>query len=210
VDTSKTIIHGSGERKAYEKGVLSFLDVDREVKILQTTELLIGRDQVCDIYLPDHHISRKHAVLQLEYGAAKFVDLMSSNGCTRNGEPVQGTIILNDGDNVTLGGAISLTTKVREEGESVKSVTFKLGKQEYLLTQSEILIGRNASATDITINDPLIDTLHAQLEFLFDAAIISSLDKEKPIIIDGHATQSSQLKDYTSIQIGNTRLTWRY
>lgn len=209
-DVSKTIIHGSGEKKAYEKGVFSFLDIDREIKILQTTEILIGRDEVCDIFLPDNRISRKHAVLQLEYGAAKFVDLMSSNGTIRNGEPVQGTIILNEGDEITLGGAISIEVKIREEGECIKSVTLKLGKNEYLLTQGEVLIGRNAVATDITVNDPLMNTLHAQLEFLFDVAIISGLDREKPILIDGKPTPSSQLKDYTPIQIGGTRLTWRY
>lgn len=209
-EISSTLIQGPGEKKSYEKGTLSFVDIDREVKILWTAEMLLGREEICDVHLPDNRVSRKHAVVQLEYGAAKFVDLMSSNGSSRNGEPVQGTIILNDGDTLLLGGAIAVDVKVREEDESVISVSLRVGKKEYLLTQTEVIIGNDPAVTDITVDDPVMSPRHAQIEFLFDVAVLTDLGDGKNFLIDEHAVNSSQLKDYTSIWIGNTRMTWRY
>lgn len=209
-DTSGTIIVGDGSKKEYEKGILSFCDVEREIKILWTTDLLIGRDEICDIKLDNKRISRKHAMVILEYDAAKLNDLSSANGTTRNGEAVNDTIILNDGDKLVLGGAVEIDVCLREEDETVKTILLKLGTKEYLLTQTEVLIGRHPVGTDIHIDDVTVGSIHAQLEFVFDDAIITSLDDEKEMTIDGAATRSVQLKRYSEIKLGNTKLTWRF
>ena len=63
----------------------------------------IGRDQLCDIFVPDPHISRKHASIDLvSDGTMTLIDLGSTNGVVVNGERVP-SAILNPGDSFTFG-----------------------------------------------------------------------------------------------------------
>lgn len=211
-EKSKTSIEGDAQKKEYEKGALLFADSDREVKILWTKEILIGRELVCDIVLNDKRVSRKHAVVHLDSDGVKLVDLMSSNGTTRNNMKVEGTIILTDGDKVVLGGAVEIDVKIREDKATEKPISalLKVGNTEYLLTQTEVLIGRNPEAVDIVIHDLLVSTLHAQLEFIYNVAVLTCLDTEKKMLINNSPVDSAQLEDGTSIQVGSTKMMWLY
>jgi pSer/pThr/pTyr-binding forkhead associated (FHA) protein len=63
----------------------------------------IGRDQLCDVFVPDPHISRKHASVDLiSDGTMTLIDLGSTNGVVVNGERVPSGI-LNPGDTFTIG-----------------------------------------------------------------------------------------------------------
>lgn len=211
-EKAKTSIEGEVQKKEYEKGTLFFADSDRKVRILWTMEILIGRDPVCDIVLSDNRVSRKHAVVHLDSDGAKLVDLMSSNGTTRNGMKVEGTIILNNGDKLVVGGAVEIDVKIREnkDTETPISLLLKVENTEYLLTQTEVLIGRNPEAVDIVVNDLLVSTLHAQLEFIYKDAVLTCLDPEKKMLVNNSPMNGAQLKDTDSIQLGSTKMMWRY
>lgn len=64
---------------------------------------LVGRDQVCDIFIPDPHISRKHLSIDVVGdGTITVIDLGSTNGMVVNGERVP-SAILHAGDAFTVG-----------------------------------------------------------------------------------------------------------
>jgi hypothetical protein len=68
-------------------------------------ELVIGRDDVCDIPLADAGVSRRHARLHFRDGAWIVEDLGSLNGTAVNGVRV-GRCRLRPGDHLRLGGQV--------------------------------------------------------------------------------------------------------
>ncbi len=65
---------------------------------LNKDELVIGREPVCDIVIPDRQVSRAHARLCRVEGGFELEDLGSKNGTHVNGAPVVGRTRLQDGD----------------------------------------------------------------------------------------------------------------
>lgn len=64
---------------------------------------LLGRDQACDIFVPDPHISRKHLSLDVVGdGTLTVIDLGSTNGMVVNGKRVP-SAILSVGDEFVVG-----------------------------------------------------------------------------------------------------------
>ncbi len=64
---------------------------------------MLGRDQVCDIFIPDPHISRKHLSLDVVGdGTLTVIDLGSTNGMVVNGKRVP-SAILSVGDEFVVG-----------------------------------------------------------------------------------------------------------
>jgi hypothetical protein len=68
--------------------------------------LVIGRADEADLTLADAGVSRNHARVSGGAGGASIEDLGSSNGTFVNGERVEGSRALSDGDQIQLGGAI--------------------------------------------------------------------------------------------------------
>ncbi len=65
-------------------------------------ELLIGREENCDIPLPDRQVSRSHARIFWENDSYHIEDLKSKNGTHLNGEDVVGIAKLEDGDEIQI------------------------------------------------------------------------------------------------------------
>lgn len=65
-------------------------------------ELLIGREENCDIPLPDRQVSRNHARIFWENDSYYIEDLNSKNGTHLNGEDVVGIARLEDGDEIQI------------------------------------------------------------------------------------------------------------
>jgi hypothetical protein len=59
---------------------------------------LIGRDDSCDIIIPDRQVSRHHARLVATSNGTKIEDLGSKNGTHCNGQLISEPFILQDGD----------------------------------------------------------------------------------------------------------------
>jgi len=60
--------------------------------------IILGRDADCDIVIPDRQVSRHHARLSQMANGIQLQDLGSKNGTHINGKPLQGNMILKDGD----------------------------------------------------------------------------------------------------------------
>ena len=80
-----------------------FLVIDGKRHTLKSGMNFIGRDPLCDVFVPDPHISRKHASLDLvSDGTMTLMDLGSTNGVLINEEKVP-SAILHPGDSFTIG-----------------------------------------------------------------------------------------------------------
>jgi pSer/pThr/pTyr-binding forkhead associated (FHA) protein len=64
--------------------------------------LTIGREQTCEVVIPDRQVSRFHARLMPTVEGIVLEDLGSKNGVHRNGIPVVGQVTLQDGDIVQI------------------------------------------------------------------------------------------------------------
>ncbi|HBY07116.1 MAG TPA: transcriptional regulator [Chloroflexi bacterium] len=64
--------------------------------------LLIGRDPTCDVPIINRQVSRKHARLSQASEGVLLEDLGSKNGTHRNGKPVNGSVLLKDGDIIQI------------------------------------------------------------------------------------------------------------
>lgn len=82
------IIDGSGQQSA-------------EIS-LQNGVYSIGRAEDCDVQLASSHVSRYHARIEMEAGAATLIDLGSVNRAIVNGVPVSSHALI-DGDEIQLG-----------------------------------------------------------------------------------------------------------
>lgn len=67
-------------------------------KWILTDSLTIGRDESCDIVIPDRQVSRYHARIFSQDDEFILEDLQSKNGTFCNGEQVTESTFLNDGD----------------------------------------------------------------------------------------------------------------
>ncbi len=70
----------------------------------RTRTLTIGRDEDCDIHLPDRQVSRNHARIYWAGDHYRIEDLGSKNGTHVNGQDVQGntSLPLQDGDELQI------------------------------------------------------------------------------------------------------------
>ncbi|MCB9397152.1 MAG: GGDEF domain-containing protein [Acidobacteria bacterium] len=86
--------------------VLSGDVVGRVIRLKPGKRYVCGRSRNLDIFLNDENISREHAFfLTTEAGQTGLTDLSSTNGTLVNGKKIQ-SIILNDGDRISLGNVI--------------------------------------------------------------------------------------------------------
>ncbi|OFW42101.1 MAG: hypothetical protein A3J29_05115 [Acidobacteria bacterium RIFCSPLOWO2_12_FULL_67_14b] len=63
----------------------------------------VGRDHDGDVYLNDPSVSRVHARIVVENGAATVEDLKSKNGTCVQSEPIDKPTLLKDGDEIEFG-----------------------------------------------------------------------------------------------------------
>jgi hypothetical protein len=64
--------------------------------------LTIGRDESCEISIPNRQVSRRHARIWVAENGVMLEDLGSKNGTHRNGEAVIVPVVLSDGDVVQI------------------------------------------------------------------------------------------------------------
>lgn len=69
---------------------------------LDQAELIIGRDESCDLVIPERQVSRRHARIRLEDDRYFLEDLGSKNGTFVNGQEIQEPCALQDGDEIQI------------------------------------------------------------------------------------------------------------
>lgn len=76
--------------------------------LMEKDAIIIGRDDVCDVVIPERKISRQHLKIFRQQSDFYIEDLNSSNGTWLNGKKLEGTSALFDGDEINLSGEASL------------------------------------------------------------------------------------------------------
>lgn len=86
-------------------GIRLVQEVDTERKSYEFTvpELVIGRDQTCDLILDEKTVSTEHARLTYHHGNWWVEDLHSTNGTLLNLELLTTSAVLTSGDELQLG-----------------------------------------------------------------------------------------------------------
>lgn len=75
---------------------------------IDVDEFIIGRSHDCQIVLPERQVSRHHVKITQDNGRFILHDLASKNGTHLNGAPVDGTAVLQDGDEIQIALAVKL------------------------------------------------------------------------------------------------------
>ncbi|HSR33952.1 MAG TPA: FHA domain-containing protein [Anaerolineae bacterium] len=69
---------------------------------IEKTEIIIGRDERCDLVVPDRQVSRHHAHIRIEGNGYILKDLGSKNGTFVNGRELKEAHVLQDGDEIQI------------------------------------------------------------------------------------------------------------
>ena len=69
-------------------------------------ELIIGRDEICDIVFDSSAVSHRHARIFTADGVVYLEDLSSQNGTCVNGLPIHMAVVLHSGDEISVGDAV--------------------------------------------------------------------------------------------------------
>ncbi|NWF68879.1 MAG: FHA domain-containing protein [Chloroflexi bacterium] len=75
---------------------------------LNKDEIIVGRDSECDVSVPERAISRQHVRIRREGDHYVITDLNSRNGTWVQGQRLEGSRPLNDGDVIQLAVTIKL------------------------------------------------------------------------------------------------------
>lgn len=98
--------HVSVEEQTDVPGKMVTLEVEGAQKPIQVEvkkSIMVGRSDICDVYLDDVQMSRQHFVLYEEGNGYAIEDLQTTNGTYLNGKKIIGKEILKKGDQVQAG-----------------------------------------------------------------------------------------------------------
>ena len=96
----------SVEEQTDVPGKMVTLEVEGAQKPIQVEvkkSIMVGRSDICDVYLDDVQMSRQHFVLYEEGNGYAIEDLQTTNGTYLNGKKIIGKEILKKGDQVQAG-----------------------------------------------------------------------------------------------------------
>lgn len=131
-----------------------------------TDEVVVGRDDSCDITLPERQISRQHIRIYREDDHFFVQDLDSKNGTWLNSQPLKDSAELHDGDEIQLALAarirfigIGSTTPLTSEVPAFNNVRLRLEHES-----RRVFVGDNE------LNPPLSLPQYRLLELLYHNA----------------------------------------
>ncbi len=177
------------------------------ITILFGNQMLVGREKSCDIYIPDDRISRKHAQIRIDPDAVRLSDLGSTNGTTRNDEPVTEEIIIESGDLVDIGHARTYEARIVTRDGEISSVRLASGNDAFLLVPQEFIVGfagPGSDDVDFKLYDPKISKKHARLEYFTGMTFIVSLDEDNLVLVDSKPVKELELRDNYLVEFGDT------
>lgn len=131
---------------------------------LDADEMIIGRGGECHIVLPERQVSRHHVRITHDASGYYLHDLGSRNGTHLNGLPVQGSVKLQDGDEIQ----IALCVKLLFVGtDATVPLTFERPVQSRPMTLDE---GQRAVLVNgVELDPPLSLAQFRLLKLLYDA-----------------------------------------
>ncbi len=195
----------------------------------------IGRSPNNQIYIPERHVSRKHAVINFRDGIFMISDLGSANGTFVNDKQLADPFPLAHGDVIRLYvPVLHFSAMVTEEEHEQAKVTGTLivpaaggehptlhitsGPQEDAeipLLTPQVTLGRaTRSATwDISLQDRAVSRPHAEIKLDESGSwTITDLGSANGTFVNGlplEANQPHPLQDGTVLKLGETTMLFR-
>lgn len=128
--------------------------------VVDDAPIVFGRDINCDIKVSDPLVSRRHCEVCMVEERVRLRDLGSSNATFVNGDPVV-EAELSAGDEVAVGSAIFLVTRVREVGSHTPppskgdstTCSLVIGEPVYMKRDSETLFSQARPRTGEDLAD---------------------------------------------------------
>lgn len=113
---------------------------------LNTRKFLVGREQDCHLRPNSDMVSRHHCVFSIDEYAVRLRDLGSTNGTKVNGELIRTEIVLNDGDQISI-GKLDLQFCLRNEAAAATAEVVSPSP----LSGFEVPVPQSASETNYEI-----------------------------------------------------------
>lgn len=204
----------------------------REFVLSDGVNLSIGRGQENDIYIPEKHVSRRHAIIRHEYGVFVIEDLGSANGVFVNDRRIDIPYPLVAGDVIRLFEPLlqfaalasqreaemadrtgTLLRPKTSRGKAVIVIT--AGAQEGMeipLLQDAVSFGRATqnAAWDIKLQDHAVSRPHAKVELVEDIWRLVDMGSSNGTLLNGvSVTTAMPLKDGSVIVMGETRMLFK-
>lgn len=176
-------------------------------------EFIVGRSQHCDIILASPNVSRRHARLFIEGGAAFLEDLGSANGAIVEGERIHGVMELGHSAQVRIGDYILHLEGTPYKNESNSSVYGNLTLMTsdgpgrvFTIQRSNVLIGRGRDAA-ITILDPSISRIHVKLTVdVGGRVVVEDLQSANGTFINDEPIHKGELRNRDLLRLGHQTL----
>ena len=117
--------------------------------VMPAKQMVVGRDEDCDLRIGSALVSRKHCVLQNTPEGILVTDLGSQNGTHVNDIPITGPTILREGDILRIGSTLLEVPIKPKSREIVKNKEEKISEAEIAdwLTDA----GSHYSGTDTAV-----------------------------------------------------------
>lgn len=204
----------------------------QEFVLMEGATASIGRASSNDVYIPEQHVSRQHAVIQYRNGIFMIHDLDSANGTFVNDQKVEDEFPLSAGDMIRLYVPtvefLALEEGDYEEAEATGTIIPAVtdtgqgrlivtnGPREgdvYPLQVEEIRIGRATNKADweIALLDPAVSRPHASIKRGENIWMIQDLGSSNGTLVNGSIVteKGRALNDGDIITIGATLLLFR-
>lgn len=183
------------------------IDIDR-------WETSIGKSKSNDIVLTEEDVSRFHAVIAKKQKEWVLTDTFSKTGVLLNGEKIDGSSAIEDGDVITIGStplkflcAEALSSESKSQMRSAAKEMNKMQQSNNVayavlvdvkthrpiyLRKKDVLIGRSGTA-DIQINLDTVSGEHARIHLTSQGWALSDLNSRNGTKLNGRFITQPQL-----------------
>ncbi len=188
-----------------------------------TKTITVGRDESCELTLPNDMASRQHARIHLENGRLSVEDLGSTNGTLVNGKKIDERTVLKDGDEIRLdttryrvigaGGdtdktaarpAVAATAARPAAGTPAK---FRADGGRPIDLTGKATIGR-LSDNDIVLDDDTVSGRHARIEPDGQNWKLVDLGSSNGTLVNGKKIKEATLTGGETVSFGELKLTF--
>ena len=152
---------------------------------------LIGRESTCEIIIADRMVSRFHARVTPTPAGVVLEDLDSKNGTHRNGNPVAGRVVLQDGDTLQIALAqqflfLTSDATLPLEDEGLRAGRLRLDER----------------SRRVWVNEQLIDPPLSALQF----HVLNILYENQGLVVDRHQLVSNAWGDDQAVGVTDQAL----
>ena len=201
--------------------------------VIEKDLIVIGRSRDCDIAILDERVSRRHAEIYFDGDNFLVSDLGSYNGTLLNGERLESTRPLQQGDQLQIGPVtLRFETHTPSEEDSAPppesrptKIVPELGAQPYLeictgpgrgtrfdLVKPKTVIGRagRGDKWDINLQDRAVSRPHAEIVRAEGEYLLNDLGSANGTLLNGEQiTETHKLSDGDELVFGHDVLVFR-